>query len=390
MVNITPKTWYEVSSSHLDSPGIVPSPTPDGITGFPAIMNAWSGGAFDEVGDRLIIWGGGHADYGGNEVYAFRLSNLTWTRLSDPPTNAIITGSAATEPLGYYATSVGGSTPDMTQPRARHTYNFLQCYQGKMYVAGSYAQYWSAAHQLMNTDIFNLTTNTWSQGMSIPLTGLSYNNATCVDSSGNLWATVGSGSGWLHRYNIASNTWYAHQSSGGPPAEQYLFGSSYATAEYHPPTNRMYAFGQSICAYLPLDTGNPAIQLVNVTPSGASSAIMNAVAPGIAYDPTTELFVCWAGGSDVYTFDPITAAFALVTLDGSNSVTPSAADIRGTYGRFKYSPTSNVFVGVNATNENVFLFKMSADSGSAVETQRSARISHNTTKFRIQGKLSVR
>jgi hypothetical protein len=34
-------------------------------------MAAWGGGAHDTKRDRLIVWGGGHGDYGGNELYAF-------------------------------------------------------------------------------------------------------------------------------------------------------------------------------------------------------------------------------------------------------------------------------------------------------------------------------
>jgi len=53
-------------------------------------MTAWSGGAFDTTRDRLVVWGGGHADYPGNELYVFDLGTLRWQRLTDPsPTTAI-------------------------------------------------------------------------------------------------------------------------------------------------------------------------------------------------------------------------------------------------------------------------------------------------------------
>src|SRR5262249_54969665 len=33
----------------------------------------WSGGAWDDRNQRLIVWGGGHSDYAGNEVSALNL-----------------------------------------------------------------------------------------------------------------------------------------------------------------------------------------------------------------------------------------------------------------------------------------------------------------------------
>ena len=45
-------------------------------------ITAWSSAALDPDSSRLLVWGGGHADYAGNEVYAFDLRSLQWTRLS--------------------------------------------------------------------------------------------------------------------------------------------------------------------------------------------------------------------------------------------------------------------------------------------------------------------
>jgi len=84
--------WYQFPSSRLDA--VAPSPLPPGYIA--AVMVAWSGGVFDTDRDRLVVWGGGHSDYGGNEVYAFGpLSSDTprWERLTDPsnpPANNVV------------------------------------------------------------------------------------------------------------------------------------------------------------------------------------------------------------------------------------------------------------------------------------------------------------
>src|SRR5947209_20519883 len=54
-------------------------------TGGPAnVIAAWGGGALDTQRNRLVLFGGGHGDYWGNEVYAFDIGTLAWSRLTDP------------------------------------------------------------------------------------------------------------------------------------------------------------------------------------------------------------------------------------------------------------------------------------------------------------------
>jgi hypothetical protein len=55
------------------------------------VIRAWSGAIADTTANRLIIWGGGHMNYYGNEIYSLNLTAnpITLTRLKDPtvPTN---------------------------------------------------------------------------------------------------------------------------------------------------------------------------------------------------------------------------------------------------------------------------------------------------------------
>src|SRR5215470_3874736 len=74
--DLQPGHWYEVPNSRVRQ--ILPNPFLPGNPSY--IMRAWSGGAYDTKRDRFIIWGGGHGDYGGNEVYAFDVNTLSWFR----------------------------------------------------------------------------------------------------------------------------------------------------------------------------------------------------------------------------------------------------------------------------------------------------------------------
>jgi Ca2+-binding RTX toxin-like protein len=56
------------------------------------IIFAWSSMAWDSNRSKLVFWGGGHANYSGNEVYRFDARTLLWERASLP--------SAIYDPLG--------------------------------------------------------------------------------------------------------------------------------------------------------------------------------------------------------------------------------------------------------------------------------------------------
>ncbi len=77
------------------------------------IITAWGSMAWDGNRRQLIIWGGGHANYAGNEVYRFDAATLRWERASLP--------SAVRPPFNdrrYFA--VDGA---MNAPISSHTYD---------------------------------------------------------------------------------------------------------------------------------------------------------------------------------------------------------------------------------------------------------------------------
>src|SRR3546814_7080211 len=49
-----------------------------------AVVGAWSSMAWDSARGDLIFWGGGHANYPGNEIYLWHSSTLEWERASLP------------------------------------------------------------------------------------------------------------------------------------------------------------------------------------------------------------------------------------------------------------------------------------------------------------------
>lgn len=77
-------SWLKVSSNQFDAgiwpdPDLLPAPYQAG-----GILKAWSSLAWDSSRAQLILWGGGHANYAGNEVYTWDAESGAWGRASVP------------------------------------------------------------------------------------------------------------------------------------------------------------------------------------------------------------------------------------------------------------------------------------------------------------------
>jgi len=76
--------------------------------------------------------------------------------------------------------------------------------------------------------------------------------------------------------------------------------------------------------------------------------------PGFVYADRIDRFAAWSGGRTVWLLDPSTDTWKRIEGTGDD---PGAAQKNGTFGRWRYSPGRNVFVLVNSTTANVFVFK---------------------------------
>ena len=93
--------WYELPGFKLSAAAVGPCPArgcsysgSDGRGGITPL----GCGTYDSDRNQLILWGGGHGNYGGTEVYAFDLltaATPTWRRLTDPTNPAVINTNCA-------------------------------------------------------------------------------------------------------------------------------------------------------------------------------------------------------------------------------------------------------------------------------------------------------
>lgn len=351
---LKPGEWYEVPNSHLRSVGPNP-PAPN--SAYPNVINPWSGGTYDTKRDRLIVWGGGHSDYSGNEIYAFSIGSLTWQRLTDPSTD--VGGSEAS---GYY--------PD-GKPRSRHTYEYIE-YLGPTFDRfcsfGGHGLYPSGQIGTSNTDCFNFATNQWERYASTPVFGIG--SCSAYDPvKGHGWMH-GGGTSSLAEFNPTANTWTVR---GAVQNDIY-----YANAEIDPVRRRFIAIGHGIHASWNIDASGT-IARTNLATSGATS-IESVDNPGLAYDSASDRMVAWSGGGDVYVLNLSTLVWSRVSPAGTNQVTPTAPDNNGTYGRFRYIASKNAFIVVNAIDQDVYIYKLTAGGGSPSDSLPPANTSDLRTR----------
>ena len=79
-----------------------------------AIVSAWSSFAWDSNSGQMLLWGGGHANYAGNEMYAWKAGSGAWERQSLP---SMTVPSTVGPNTGVFLVS------DNSAPVSSHTYD---------------------------------------------------------------------------------------------------------------------------------------------------------------------------------------------------------------------------------------------------------------------------
>ena len=349
--NLQAHQWCEIPNTNLSA--VYPSPMPAGNTGPTSIMLAWSGGGFDTKRDRLIIWGGGHGDYSGNEIYTFDLNTLQWRRETDPsPDVSGPEGGAVYPPWN-----------GKIQPRSRHTYDYVTylASMDRFCSFGASAQYPSGGIVSPVMHCFNFDTKLWENRSATP--GYGIDALSAYDPvTGHGWVQGTDSHSYIAEFFPESTIAGKWKTRGGSGSD---FSYDYSLTMACDPVNRkLVSVGGGHVYYY--DISNPAggVTRVAATTSGATG-LTGASDPGLDYDPVTQKIVGWSSDQTVYSLDVPTKVWTSTNGTGANPGSPAQW---GTYGRFRYSPGHNVFVIVNTTTSNVFAYRHTPGLG-AVEAR---------------------
>jgi hypothetical protein len=335
--DMEPLTWLEIP----DTPMRAVAPEPDefpgtwGVVGPEGVISAWNSAALDTTRSRLVLTGGGHFDYYGNELYGFEVETLRWTRITDPTSNP-----TAGSDINWDGT-----------PQSRHTYNglaYISHLDSFFVYAGSGSTIGDSGFPpTENVWNFDFRASAWSYAHTPPPEGPPHGEGSSAiydPATGIVWYGEGRNSnpddGWgLWAWDPDDRTWTHH-------TRESVFSQKTGCID----TRRgllIFVGGGSVIAY-DVRSGTPA--LMNWETTG-DTAIIDETSPGVDYDPVLDRVVAWNGGP-VYSLDPETRVWTAIDAPGA----PERSS-NNTYGRFRYVPSVNAFISVNHIDANVFFFK---------------------------------
>jgi hypothetical protein len=326
--------WYAIPNSAL-LPNCPDIPEIHGIEGCTAILDDWGSALADTKRNRMILWGGGHNAYFGNEIYSLDLHALSLQRLTEPSQGASLSNLH--------------DCPEAFKdgkPNARHTYNGLQ------YLA-EFDRYfvWGAGLSPCGNFtnfvwIWEPASKNWSrtnparhpnpgQNGSIPLTAYD-------PVSGSIFE-IESNTGTFWKYDVPSDNWtdLGHFSA---------CGRLNLTSSIDPKTGSYFCLGNGIFDRIQLDRSHKVTHLKGT----GCDALRSAAAPGFDFDSSQNRMVGWAGNGSVYVYDTDSDTCTRKDFSGG----PGPQQPNGTFGRFRYFPQLEIFVLVNDSRQNAYSLRL--------------------------------
>jgi hypothetical protein len=370
-----------------------------------AIIGAWSSFAWDSNRGNMILYGGGHANYGGNEIYTWQSSTLLWQRSSLPTQIEL-------PPGGYYWRTVGNDV----SPLSAHTYDnnvFLTqidrflTFGGFVFNAGTPYYKFLADGSITTTGPYLFDPNRadgnkvggadgtgvdpltpggqmwqnrdiYANQPSSPLPQGFYNGMAVqtVENGKDVVYVVGAiqTNSSLYRYQI--------NVANDPSKDSWTRVGDMTTlsgqgAGAYDPNNKIFLrTGFASTPFLYWDINHPGPIKIVALPelidnTNGALTFDNLLATGMDFDPIRKRFMLWGGGNYVYTLTEPDGAdswklsidnFGFTNGPGGTSLGNDFSDggllSGGVLGKWHYAANFDVFVGLkNRYNGNVWIYK---------------------------------
>ncbi len=335
---LPPGHWYEIKNSSIWAQLGVKY----------RVMDPWSGGLYDSNRDRLVVWGGGHLDYDGNELYAFDFDSFNWIQLTQKT------------PKEQRVKSV--DVYDDGLPSSRHTYDGLQYIPTIDSLFTSGGSIWGSGGCSGGTWLYDFSAVPAESGwQNIEDDRGGCGMISAYDSAtGHVWYGVGRNLYEFDPLNLSA-PWTQRSST--------MVSHFYMTGAIDPNRRKLALLGGTgyggFAKTVIYDITDPEAVTGGVAVTTGATEIENSDAAGFEFDPVSDRFVAWKGGEQVYALASDTLEWSRMLPAATNLIIPSRPAEKGTYGRFRYVPSKNLFVVVNDMQQNVFVYKLSEGSGSA-------------------------
>ena len=353
LVDLPADSWFDAPDSQI-------RPLCPGADGCANVIGAWSGGTFDPVHNQMLIFGGGHSDYSGNEVYAFDLGSLQWSRLTEPSPDSY----KNQDPL-----------PD-GNPVSRHSYDGISyvVHADRMFVHGG--SRWQDGSGTNVSWAFDPTAKTWQNrepADEMPLANCCDEASAYDPKTKRVYFHLTKN---LAAYDWDENRWVNLQDYGEPPfwPRYEVWGDKRGLLDSK--RDLLWFFGGGLMLVYDIasathvtddwittggetftntdQVGSHTEQLITT----GGGEIITGKAPGVDYDTAADDLVGWVGGAP-WILDLESKVWGRSAADDG----PAEPVDAGTYGRFRYVARLNVFVLVNSIDENVHFYKHTAGCG---------------------------
>lgn len=407
--------WHELPGTALtkamvNGHSICPPEEPSihGVSGCGAVIRAWGSAVADTKRNRLILWGGGHNDYYGNELYALELGKtpVRMVRLNEPtrPGNGIY-GCQCTSPVTGACNIPEIPPPPATGPKApnsRHTYNQIEYLPeaDAMFAFGGFTagcigvahdDAWIADFAALERDNASafwkrIDGDLKSSGIKPGKAGSAYGGNIAYDPSRKaVWLSDQVGLFLLDPMSrtVADKGEVPIGSYGAmalnPESNVLLFVSWDSQKQ----SNRITVASTNLRGSI---RGSDITERMPTCKAMFSNGRLNNV--GLVFDPVWKVFVAWPNfGDSVYLINPASkpvtissppvlsgevAGYGCMEVTGEMlGRTHGPADSahsgekhtsNGTYGRFRYFPSLDSFALCSDSNVNCYLLRLRAKS----------------------------
>lgn len=325
-----------------------------GSTGFPALMSAYCGAAYDDsTGEYWLPLSGGHQDYAGNEQYKATViaDQLQWSMIRNPSgaIGNVITLNDGLESSGVYSDG---------RLRAVHSYSYSCAANGKIYAAALIGQYHSGQtgkRWVVEIDKITGEYTLICDYSDTPNIGSGYGGAAIDPTRSKMFISGQE----TTRFVVVDLTSGTYVNIG---ALDNIFGA-YSTAVYAPEPDRVIFVARQRVeteykAHRGIAVINPATNTVVYPACGDFPAFIGG-AVGAAW-VGNALWV-WDNATSTNTFAVLTPSnladlaqpwtVSTITTTGA---TITAAQGAGTYNRLQYSERLGGVLLINAVNQPMF------------------------------------
>jgi hypothetical protein len=330
------------------------------------VIDPWGGGFINTTGiysgstfipgTFLCIWGGGHVDYSGNEMYCFGPLE------SDVPLWYCPRAATNPAPMDEEFDANGN-------PVSRHTYSSM-CYlptQNWMFAAGTNYRYEDSSGG-GDTAVFQFnvaspeTNQPWTQKANADTASgyaMGASTAAIYDPVHNIIWGNGNNQAVVGYYEVANDVWHAQIFQNGSWGDQ--------PASAIDTKRGIWAiYGNGVLNFYEVNAGTFSCNSYYV-PKTTGSGPTGTGGGSILYDAINDHFVVWNdSGTEFWTLTAPSSSpyyggndWTWSAVTPSGGATPTAQNTQGTYGRFNYipNPTITGYILLNRVTDAIYFYR---------------------------------